>query len=86
MLRMFSVYFIVVTHSSSLCSRVPGLKIKTNDGHPSEPVVRPKDRIAPIREQIETTLIDHHWEDLIDVSNHTGCLVSKLTGSRQNPY
>ena len=55
------------------CRRVPGLKIKTNDSPRSEPLIRPKDRVAAIREQIETTLerqkaIDHHWEDLVDVS------------------
>lgn len=47
------------------------LKIKTSDANRSEPVIRPKDRIALIREQVETTLerqkaIDHHWEDLVD--------------------
>jgi enhancer of polycomb-like protein len=57
-----------------LRSRVPGLKIKTNDPTVrSEPIIRPKDRVAAIREQIETTLerqkaMDHHWDDLVDVS------------------
>ncbi|KAF8151729.1 enhancer of polycomb-like-domain-containing protein [Crassisporium funariophilum] len=56
-------------------SRVPGLKIRTNDpGLPpprQEVIIRPKDRVKMIREQIEETLqrqkdVDHHWEDQVD--------------------
>jgi enhancer of polycomb-like protein len=69
----------------------PGLKLKTNDVGRSEPVIRPRDRIVLIREQVETTLerqkaIDHHWEDLVDVSNSVGYLLSTFTGLLQNPY
>jgi enhancer of polycomb-like protein len=58
-------------------SRVPGLKLRTSEVGRSEPVIRPKDRIALIREQIETTLeqqkaIDHPWEDLANVSRCAG--------------
>jgi len=55
-------------------SRVPGLKIRTNETVPAprqDPVIRPKDRVAMIRDQVEATLerqklIDHHWEDVVD--------------------
>jgi enhancer of polycomb-like protein len=56
----------------------------------SEPIIRPKDRVAVIREQIETTLerqkvVDHHWDDLVDVSpiNIINLPASYLF---QNPY
>lgn len=47
------------------------MKIKTND--PQRPLLRPKERLTQIREQVEQTLtrqkdLDHHWEDQIDVS------------------
>jgi len=71
----------------------PGLKLRTNDGSGrSEPVVRPRDRIALIRDQVETTLerqkaIDHHWEDMVDVSKCVGIhILSKLTRLLQNAY
>jgi enhancer of polycomb-like protein len=46
------------------------LKIKTNDAQRA--LVRPKERLTQIREQVEQTLtrqkeLDHHWEDQIDV-------------------
>ncbi|KAF8804069.1 hypothetical protein BYT27DRAFT_7108485 [Phlegmacium glaucopus] len=52
-------------------SRVPGLKIKTNDPH--RVPLRPKERLTMIREQVELSLtkqkdLDHHWEDQIDNS------------------
>lgn len=58
------------------CSRIPGLKIRTHDSGllsaRPEVAIRPKDRTAMIREQIETALQqqkehDHHWDDMIDV-------------------
>ncbi|KXN91311.1 Enhancer of polycomb-like protein 1 [Leucoagaricus sp. SymC.cos] len=56
-------------------SRIPGLRIRTQDSAVSTPrqdmILRPKERINAIREQIEATLArqkdqDHHWEDQID--------------------
>jgi len=52
-LRLYYKTFIL---SFIHCRRVPGLKIKTNDSPRSEPLIRPKDRVAAIREQIEATL------------------------------
>ena len=62
--------------------RVPGLKIKTND--PQRPLLRPKERLTQIREQVEQTLtrqkdLDHHWEDQIDVSVFFRVLFPNLT-------
>ena len=77
--------------SSFFNSRLPGLKIKPNDanGHRLEPVIRPKDRVALIREQIESTLerqkADHHWEDLVDVSWRS-YLPRRHLMLLQNPY
>ena len=54
--------------------RVP-LKLRPHDDPPSRPEVllRPKERVAMIRDLVETTLarqkdLDHHWEDQVDVS------------------
>ncbi|KAF9445195.1 hypothetical protein P691DRAFT_676156 [Macrolepiota fuliginosa MF-IS2] len=56
-------------------TRIPGLRIRTQDSNVSTPrqetVLRPKERINAIREQVESTLArqkdqDHHWEDQID--------------------
>lgn len=53
-------------------SRVPGLKIRTSDqSQPKEVVIRPKERLQIIRDQIDATLarqkdLDHHWEDQVD--------------------
>ena len=51
------------------------LKIRPHDDPPPRPEVllRPKERVAMIRELVETTVarqkdIDHHWEDQVDVS------------------
>lgn len=54
---------------SSEATRVTGLKIKTNDSQ--RPLLRPKERLTQIREQVDQTLtrqkeLDHHWEDQID--------------------
>lgn len=57
-------------------SRIPGLRIPTQNSTVSTPrqenILRPKERISAIREQIEATLArqkeqDHHWEDQVDV-------------------
>ncbi|KAJ3490259.1 hypothetical protein NLJ89_g11451 [Agrocybe chaxingu] len=59
-------------------ARLGGLKIRT-DHQASTPrpeiIIRPKERVAMIREQIESQLarqkdIDHHWDDQIDVRFH----------------
>ena len=49
-LRLYYKTFIL---SFIHCRRVPGLKIKTNNSPRSEPLIRPKDCVAAIREQIE---------------------------------
>ena len=46
---------------------------KTNDSACSDPLIWPKGHVTAICEQIETTVerqkaIDHHWENLVDVS------------------
>ena len=55
--------------------RVP-LKLRPHDDPPPRPEVllRPKERVAMIRDLVETTLarqkdLDHHWEDQVDVSH-----------------
>ncbi|KAJ3557054.1 hypothetical protein NP233_g11834 [Leucocoprinus birnbaumii] len=56
-------------------ARIPGLRIRPQDSATSTPrqetVLRPKERINAIREQVEAKLakqkeLDHHWEDQID--------------------
>ena len=56
--------------------RIPGLRVRPQDSVASTPrqemLLRPRERINAIREQIETALSrqkdqDHHWEDQIDV-------------------
>ncbi|XP_006456605.1 hypothetical protein AGABI2DRAFT_195675 [Agaricus bisporus var. bisporus H97] len=56
-------------------TRIPGLRIPTQNSTVSTPrqenILRPKERISAIREQIEATLArqkeqDHHWEDQVD--------------------
>ncbi len=59
-----------------LFRRVPGLKIRTGDPvnlPRPETMVHPKDTVQKIRDTIEAALsrqrdLDHHWEDLVDVS------------------
>lgn len=59
----------------NISRRVPGLKIRAHDDPPvrQEALLRPKERVAMIRELVETMLtrqkdLDHHWEDQVDVS------------------
>jgi enhancer of polycomb-like protein len=63
---------------------MPGLRIKTNDLQ--RPLLRPKERITQIREQVDQTLarqkdLDHHWEDQIDVSVFFRVFFPSLTNS-----
>ncbi|KAF9530669.1 enhancer of polycomb-like-domain-containing protein [Crepidotus variabilis] len=75
-----------------------GLKIKTNDSSSQvrhEPVIRPKDRVAAIRDQIETTLerqkaIDNHWEDSVNNPYQTqavpyACKLFKFVSPPESP-
>jgi hypothetical protein len=75
---MWSYSFLLnYTFSNKFSSRIPGLRIPTQNSTVSTPrqetILRPKERVNTIREQIEATLArqkeqDHHWEDQIDVS------------------
>ena len=68
------VCYIYMYLTVIISRRLP-LKLRPHDDPPPRPEVllRPKERVAMIRDQVETTLarqkdLDHHWEDQVDVS------------------
>ena len=90
---VFVVVFIC--NLTVIISRRGPLKLRPHDDPPPRPEVplRPKERVAMIRDLVETTLtrqrdLDHHWEDQVDVSYFLYVIQSANTHLLviQNPY